>query len=172
MKPPRTIQYKALFLLVTFSMNTVIGFACSIGVDMGFNSSHHSHEAGEQHGHSDAEHHDEHDGNNSHSHSHSHQHEAISHHHSDIDNNTVSFSSKDEENCCRDFVADFNSLDKQIANQSNTQLKITNLSPFILSAFITEAKNVKGYIQHIRIPPREIDYSPPDIRVFIKSFLI
>lgn len=41
MKPPRAIQYKALFLLVTFSMNTVVGFACSMGVDMGFNSHHH-----------------------------------------------------------------------------------------------------------------------------------
>lgn len=168
MKPQRAIQLKALFLLATFSLNTVVGFACSMGLDMGFNSNHHSHEAGEQHGHSDAEHHDEHDGNNSHSH----QHEAISHHNSDNNNNTVSFRSQDEENCCKDFVAGFNSLDKQIAKQSSTKLKITYPSPFILSAFIIEANNVKGYVQHLKIPPREIDYSPPDIRVFIKSFLI
>ncbi|MBX9785297.1 MAG: hypothetical protein K2X48_18590 [Chitinophagaceae bacterium] len=152
-------------------MNTVVGFACSMGVGMGFNSKYHSHDSGKNHDHSDADrHHDEHDGNNSHSH----QHEAIPYHHSGSDNNinSVSFTSQDEENCCKDFVAGFNSLDKLPVRQNSTQQKITWLSPFILSAFITEANNVKGYVQRFRIPPREIDFSPPDIRVFIQSFLI
>src|SRR5689334_8615019 len=35
---------RAALLLVVFSLNTVIGFACSIGIDMGFNSTHHSSE--------------------------------------------------------------------------------------------------------------------------------
>lgn len=168
MKPPRAIQYKALFLLATFSMNTVVGFACSLGVDMGFNSKHHSHNSDNKHSHSDADHHDEHDGNNSHSHHHG----TASHHHSDKNNNTVSFTSQSEENCCKDFVAGFNSLDKQLAKQNSTQPKITYLSPFIISAFILDANSAKGYVQHLRIPPREIDFSPPDIRVFIQSFLI
>lgn len=168
MKPPRAIQYKALFLLATFSMNTVVGFACSLGVDMGFNSKHHSHNSDNKHSHSDADHHDEHDGNNSHSHHHG----TASHHHSDNDNNTVFLTSQSEENCCKDFVAGFNSLDKQLAKQNNNQPKITYLSPFIISAFILDANNAKGYVQHLRIPPREIDFSPPDIRVFIQSFLI
>lgn len=171
MKPQRVIQLKSLFLLITFSMNTVIGFACSMGVDMGFNSKHHSHGNHKHHEESgsDADHH-EHDGNNSHSH----QHEIISHHHSESANdvNTPSFTSQDDENCCKDYVAGFNSLDKQLAKVSSTQLKITYLSPFILSAFISEANNIKGYVLHLKIPPREIDYSPPDIRVFIQSFLI
>lgn len=168
MKPPRAIQYKALFLLVTFSMNTVVGFACSMGVDMGFNSKHHSHNSSKGHGHSDADHHDEHNCNNSHSHHHG----TASHHHSDNDNNTVSLTSQSEENCCKDFVTGFNSLDKQLAKQNSAQPKITYLSPFIISAFILDANNAKGYVQHLRIPPREIDFSPPDIRVFIQSFLI
>jgi hypothetical protein len=166
MKPLRAIQYKALFLLATFSMNTVVGFACSMGVDMGFNSKHHSHNSSNQH--EDADNHHEHDGNNSHGH----QHATASHHHSDNDNNTVSFTSQSEENCCKDFVTGFNSLDKQLAKQNSTQPKITYLSPFIISAFIIDANNAKGYVQHLRIPPREIDFSPPDIRVFIQSFLI
>lgn len=166
MKPPRAIQYKALFLLATFSMNTVVGFACSLGVDMGFNSKHHSHNTSNQH--EDADNLHEHDGNNSHSH----QHGTASYHHSDTDNNTISFKSADEENCCKDFVAGFNSLDKQLAKQNSNQPKITYLSPFIISAFIIDANNAKGYVQHLRIPPREIDFSPPDIRVFIQSFLI
>lgn len=168
MKPPRVIQYKALFLLATFSMNTVVGFACSLGVDMGFNSKHHSHNSSNKHSHSDAGHHDEHDGNNSHSHYHG----TASHHHSDNDNNTVSLTSQSEENCCKDFVAGFNSLDKQLAKQNNNQPKITYLSLFVMSALMFDANNAKGYVQHLRIPPREIDFSPPDIRVFIQSFLI
>ncbi|WP_460557085.1 hypothetical protein [Ferruginibacter profundus] len=169
MKPPRAIQYKAFFLLVTFSMNTVIGFACSMGVDMGFNAHHHhSHEAGKHHEHSDADHHEEHDGENSHSH----QHEAIEPLHLDTGNNTAFFTSQDEGNCCKDYVVGFNSVDKQLAKQNSTQLKITYLSPFIATFCFTESTNEKGYLQHLRIPPREIDYSPPDIRVFIQSFLI
>lgn len=169
MKSPGAIQYKALFLLVTFSMNTVIGFACSMGVDMGFNTHHHhSHEAGKHHEHSDADHHEEHDGENSHSH----QHEAMEPLHLDTGNNTAFFTSQDEANCCKDYVVGFNSVDKQVAKQSSTQLKITYLSPFIAAFSFTESNNEKGYVLHLRIPPREIDYSPPDIRVFIQSFLI
>ena len=41
----RSIQFKAVFLLVVFSLNTLVGFACSVGVDMGFNSTHHKDEA-------------------------------------------------------------------------------------------------------------------------------
>ena len=44
MNPSRTIKFKALFLLVSFSLNSVVGFACSLGIDMGFNSGHHHHE--------------------------------------------------------------------------------------------------------------------------------
>lgn len=169
MKSPRAIQYKALFLLVTFSMNTVIGFACSMGVDMGFNAHHHnSHGAGKHHEHSDADHHEEHDGENSHSH----QHEAMEPLHLDTGNNTAFFTSQHEENCCKDYVVGFNSVDKQLAKQNSTQLKIIYLSPFIATFSFTESNNEKGYVLHLRIPPREIDYSPPDIRVFIQSFLI
>jgi hypothetical protein len=32
---------KAFLLLVVFSLNTLLGFACSIGIDLGYNSNHH-----------------------------------------------------------------------------------------------------------------------------------
>ena len=41
MKKFKSLQYKAAFLMIVFSLNTIIGFACAVGVDMGFNSSHH-----------------------------------------------------------------------------------------------------------------------------------
>lgn len=168
MKPSRTIKYKALFLLVSFSLNSVVGFACSLGVNMGFNADHHSHDSGEQHEHSDADHHQEHDGNNSHSHNH----EAKSHHHADSDNNTVSFTSKSEDNCCNDLVADFQKLDKAIVKgNSNVQQPHILLSPFIIPVALG-LNNTKGFTKHFRIPPKEIDLPPPDIIVFIQSFLI
>lgn len=36
MKSTISIKIKAAFLLVVFALNTVVGFACSLGVDMGF----------------------------------------------------------------------------------------------------------------------------------------
>lgn len=167
MKPPRAIQYKALFLLATFSLNTVVGFACSLGLDMGFNTKHHSHEEGEKHEHDNGHQHDGHKG-------HSHQNSPGSHHHSDnTDNTTASFSSPNEENCCSDFVVGFQNTDKQIAEKSSIPQKSTNTLLYLVFAPPSaELLNAKDFANHLRIPPREIDYSPPDIRVFIQSFLI
>lgn len=166
MKSNRTIKIKALFLLTTFSLNTVVGFACSLGVDMGFNASHHSHEEGEKHEHGNGH---QHDGNKGHSHRNS----PGSHHHSDTDNTTASFSSPSEENCCADFVVGFQNTDKRIAEKSSIPQKSTNTLLYLVFAPPSlELLNAKGFAEHSRIPPREIDYSPPDIRVFIQSFLI
>ena len=38
MNNTRSIQIKAAFLLVVFAFNIVVGFACGIGIDMGFNA--------------------------------------------------------------------------------------------------------------------------------------
>jgi hypothetical protein len=45
MKRRLSIQFKAAFLLTVFSLNIIVGFACSLGLDMRFNTSHHSNEA-------------------------------------------------------------------------------------------------------------------------------
>jgi hypothetical protein len=166
MKTSGTIKYKALFLLVSFSLNSVVGFACSLGVDMGFNSNYPSHGNDKQHEHADAGHQPEHDGTNSHYH----QQEVKSHNHSDKQNNAVSFTFQRADDCCKDFVAGFQSMDKMPAKQNSAQQKTTNISPFI--PLIADADNKEGFVLHLRIPPREVDYSPPDIRVFIQSFLI
>ncbi|MEP7108477.1 MAG: hypothetical protein ABI760_10855 [Ferruginibacter sp.] len=34
------IQLKAAFLLLIFGLNTIVGFACAMGIEMGFNTSH------------------------------------------------------------------------------------------------------------------------------------
>ncbi len=44
MKRAISIKIKAAFLLIVFALNTVVGFACAMGVDMGFNHNHHHEE--------------------------------------------------------------------------------------------------------------------------------
>ena len=166
MRSSRTIKHKALFLLVTFSLNSVVGFACSLGIDMGFNSHHHSHESGKQHEHSDADHH-EHDGANSHS-----QHGANSRHHTDNHSNTASFTSPSEDNCCKDFVVGFQSMDKMVAKGcSSVQQQHIAISPFVIPV-TSGLNNTKGFTKNKRIPPTGIDLPPPDILIFIQSFRI
>lgn len=56
MKRSKTIQLKAVFLLAVFILNTMVGFACAVGLDMGFNSKHHHHKEGTTlHHHQDSE---------------------------------------------------------------------------------------------------------------------
>ena len=38
MNKTRSIQIKAAFLLVVFAFNIFVGFACGLGIDMGFNA--------------------------------------------------------------------------------------------------------------------------------------
>ena len=64
MKGNTSIRLKAALLLIIFSMNTVIGFACAIGIDMGFNTTHHHDEEAKEvtiHVHADGKKHQHHD---------------------------------------------------------------------------------------------------------------
>lgn len=167
MKPSRTIKLKALFLLVSFSLNSVVGFACSLGADMGFNSNHHSHEGEEKQEHK----HDGHDkGHNNHHHEkavHKHNHEEGEKH---DDGNTAIFKAPLEDNCCKDFVVGFQSLDKQLFQKANPAKHKFEYTPLVLQTSMTFNKQV--YTEPVRIPPKIPYHSPPDIRVFIQSFLI
>lgn len=42
MKTNRTIQIKAFLLMTVFSFSTILSFACSLGLDMWYNSGHHA----------------------------------------------------------------------------------------------------------------------------------
>lgn len=169
MELARTIKYKALFLLVTFSLNSVVGFACSLDIGMGFNSDHHSHDRGKHDQHSDADTHHEHDGNNRHGH----EHGTKSCQPSDRDHNTSAFfTSPNEDNCCKDFVVGFQSMDKMVTKGfSGVQQQHIVVSPFVIP-FIFGLTNTKGFAEYFRIPSKEIDLPPPDILIFIQSFLI
>ena len=117
MKGNISIQLKAAFLIIVFSMNTVIGFACAMGVDMGFNSKHHHDDDkeametavpvnGKEH-----QHHDE---------------EAKHHHDSKED--------LEKGGCCKDGVIKFQNLDKNL-NQNNTPVIYAHVFATIRSDF-------------------------------------
>ena len=104
MKKIKSIQLKAAFLVIVFSLNTVIGFACTVGLDMGFNSHHHEEsaiEVSENHHQDKSHHHDE----------------ADVHHHQ---------TNNDKDNCCNNEVMKFQQVDKAVA--SSITLTILPLS--------------------------------------------
>ena len=147
----RIIRLKAIFLLAVFALNTLVGVACAVGLDMGFNTKHH---------HDDElvsapakEHH--HDGKTSH------------HHHEE----TTKAEKGDDGNCCNDNVIKFSQLDKLLAHAVNTGIEMpvmlvqlhflyqSNLSPF--TTIPEQIQVVRPYILGSR-----------GIRVSIQSFQI
>ena len=142
-KKNMSIQLKAAFLMIVFSMNMIIGFACAIGIDMFFNTSHHEETeitAGEG-----------------------------SHHHDEADKDHKSKDSKD--NCCNDQVIKFSRVDKSLSHGFAGLSAIfftTLVSSFynidILHTFKASA-NIKYFVLGYHPPI-------PDIRIAIRSFQI
>ena len=155
MKRNITIWFKAAFLLTVFALNTVVGFACAMGIDMGFNKHHHhdGEEANETtvHFHTDGKKHQHHD-------------EAAKHHH---DSNEDS----EKSGCCNDDVIKFQSLDINLSQSINAPINIpvfvATLSSFFgIAIFRQPQVSNQKHIDQFFHPP------PPDIRVLIRSFQI
>ena len=119
MKSILDIQLKAAFLLIVFSLNTVIGFACAIGIDMGYNSKphHNDDEATEAaiHVHADGK-------------KHNHDNEAANNGHKA----DAHKSSDGKDNCCDDQVTKFSLLDKSVPQSLSLAV-----NPIFLTAFIS-----------------------------------
>ena len=109
-------RIRGLFLLTVFSLNTLVGFACSLGVNMGYNKTHHRHDAS----HSSKKPHDQKD-------QHHHEHSSGS---TQDEKSTDNQSSKDD--CCTNEVADFIKLDKSVASGTILQ------PPVFLIAFVSQ----------------------------------
>ncbi|MBN9349308.1 MAG: hypothetical protein J0H55_01370 [Chitinophagaceae bacterium] len=149
MNRKKSIQFKAAFLLIVFSLNTVIGFACAVGLDMGFNSHHHEEsaiEVSENHHQDKSHHHDE----------------ADVHHHQ---------TNNDKDNCCNNEVMKFQQVDKAVASS------ITLISPVFFISFLASFYNIdilssNNRISTIKYFVRRHHPPIPDIRVAIQSFQI
>lgn len=157
MKRSPSIQLKAAFLLIVFSLNTVVGFACAVGLDMDFNSSHHqeektvlAHQNVPAHQHSKAHSHDE-------------QNDLAKDHHS---------SKKTKDDCCTDEAAKFAMVDKLTPQSIDF-----SINPVFFTAFLSTFYHFDIFASDSHIPNNKFfvrSHHPPipDIRVAIQSFQI
>ena len=130
-------------------MNIIIGFACAMGVDMGFNAHHHENEEATEvsvHDHADGKMHKHHD-------------EATTHH------------GDKNDDCCNDNVLNIFQTDKSVP-QSNILSNPVFFTAFISSFYITDALYVHSQIPGIKYFFRGHHPPIPDIRIAIQSFQI
>jgi len=141
-------RFKAAILLTVFLLNTVVGFACAVGLNMGFNSTHH-------HGHGKTE--------------------ATeikgSHHHADVDHHHH-HQKKDKDNCCNDNVIKLVETDKSLSAvphfSINPAFSVIFVSTFYNIDLLTSSRAKVNSRYFVR------SYHPPipDIRIAIQSFQI
>ena len=160
MKEQRKNITRALFLLLVFSLNTIVGFACSIGIDMGYNSSHHqqgpSHSSEKSHSHKSG---------------HKHSHEASNkkdhqHKHAGEEGDTPY-------DCCANDVTRFIQLDKAIV-KNNLNLQAPIFCVAFTSSFIQPSLNepTLANSQRSQFVRRSCSIYDTDIRIAIQSFQI
>lgn len=155
MKINPTIQLKAAFLIIVFSLNTIIGFSCAVGMDMGFNSKHHQEEEGLE--------------TMTHSHTPGNSHHAAKAHQEKTCNTHNPNGKKD--NCCNNEVLKFSQLDKSVPGTLNI------VAPVFFTAFISSFYNINLAFSSVksantRFFARSHHPPIPDIRIAIQSFQI
>ncbi|MBN9351858.1 MAG: hypothetical protein J0H55_14350 [Chitinophagaceae bacterium] len=158
MKRIKAIQFKAAILLIVFSLNTIIGFACAVGMDMGFNSKHHhaENETAEQ----------------SHRHGATYEHSGKSSFHQNEKVSSYLFSSTQNDNCCSDAVTAFSLLNKNIEPAISTPLTPVFSVCFIYPLFNVSLFSTPGISDNTSYIVRSWRLPVPDIRVAIRSFQI
>lgn len=156
-----SIQIKSAFLALVFGLNPVIGFACSIDIDMGFNSGHHGTVEETEavvHIHKDGKKHIHHEKRNDHKKSHS------------LNGDKKADSEKEKQNCCSDQVKKFEEIDKSLAHSINI------IHPIFIIAFFDVYYNAalpaNDIVRNIKQFVRSYHPPIPDIRIVIQSFQI
>jgi len=141
-----------------------VGFACSMGVDMGYNKSHHTEDVIEVsvHVHADGKkHHHQNEPKKTHSD------DPASNHHDKKDASKKDASKKDD--CCTNEIMQFQQSDKNLAAKTGInmpELVAILTTYFGIAIFKTTQSSPQKYIASYFHPP------PPDIRVAIQSFQI
>lgn len=153
MKHNISIQLKAAILLIVFGFNTMVGFACAVGVDMGFNTTHHhDEEAIEVHVHTNGE---------------KHEHpNAATHHHDEKSNEQ-----KEKGGCCNDKVIKIYQTDKSVP-QANSLISPVFFTAFVSTYFTTDIVCYSQISGNTRYFVRSYHPPIPDIRIAIQSFQI
>ncbi len=153
-----SIQLKAAFLIIVFSLNTIIGFACAIGIDMGFNTTHHHGNettAATVHIHKDGK-------------KHFHHKEAAKHH-DEVSNHHKAKDTKD--NCCNDKVIKITQLDKSVPQYIGA-LNPVFFTTFVSSFYYFDILYTSQLSPSIKYFVRSHHPPIPDIRIAIQSFQI
>ena len=160
MKNKRSIQFKAAFLMIVFSLNTIIGFACAVGINMGFNTSHHHEEEETEaviHIHKDGK---------------KHVHQEAAKHHDEVDKDNDHDKKDSNDNCCNDKVIKFNEVDKSSSHSFNAGVNRIFFTTF-LASFYNLNIFYKSYINTgSKYFVRSYHPPIPDIRIAIQSFQI
>jgi hypothetical protein len=150
----RKNKVRAVFLLSVFSLNTLAGFACSVGIDLYYNTNHHSHSLNSH--------------VKTHTHDSKHQHK---HSHTEVDMQSGDQPEKDD--CCTDEVTKFAQLDKSVANcfllQAPVFIKIIPEFYLLSTLQPVQAISVNSNFQFVR---RSCSIYDTDIRIAIQSFQI
>ncbi len=152
------MRTKALFLLVIFLLNYVVGIACALEKEIKLIPE-------EDHSHSTS-------ASQSHSSDHSHVGEQ-SHHTEEAAKkslNSTTSNSKDDNGCCTDEVTKFDSLDKNTNQFGKIEIK-TSVTSFLITNYpslnsFQESKGFSKYFANRQRPPNT------NIRIFIQSFQI
>jgi len=160
MKYSSSIKIQALSLLIVFLSNTVMGFACSLGIDMGYNSNHHHNQTNSSELNSDnklGDCHTEYFGDKG---------------SSNLKDDEGSDSSNDQD-CCSNEVVKFLKLDKNVSPSTTVDSSVPVLLMAVQFTYQIELlqylKNNSPKAHHFV----QSDHPPiPDIRIAIQSFLI
>ncbi|WP_345256787.1 hypothetical protein [Flaviaesturariibacter amylovorans] len=168
MKQKHKTYWKAFFLLLVFSLNTVVSFACSLGgvfhqLHHQSATSAHQHPTGHSHEHSKGHSHSHkqaHAGGNQHDHSGAHKHD-----------HTSSSKSAAADECCSDAVVKLEKTDKA----TTTVIKVP--APALEDVFLG---SLAFFLQSVQAPksifPQHYRWRPPgtiqDLRIAIQSFQI
>lgn len=174
MKKNLSIQLKATFLLIVFSLSTLVGFACTVGLNMGFNEDHHKNDhqhpgeayQGKSHKHENGGHSAK--GVSDH-HEKPHSDDVQAGHHEKQASNTQE---KTADDCCKDEVVKFEKNDKRAPQPLNFNLQ----APFV-AVISNTFYNIDSLASYLRTPSNKFfvrNHHPPiaDTRIAIQSFLI
>jgi hypothetical protein len=148
-----SIQVKAAYLLLVFSLNTIVGFACAAGLDMGFNAKHRHH-------------HD--DDHVSFTRVSNHQEFLTQHHEEELNKN---YKSTDDDNCCNNGVVKLSQSDKLLTHVVSASIETPVSLVLLHSLYLFYLNPTAEISRQIRVFRRGF-FNSPDIRVSIRSFQI
>ncbi len=154
----KTKYFKALFLLLVFSMNSVMSFACSFS-NLFHSFHHHKVEAPIEHQHAGNHHHNKSEG-------HKHEHNNVAEHHHDNDSQKPG-----DDDCCSNKVIQIEKVEKAISRTIAAPEAISHTSLFVYCTQLNVLPQPDADLLQHAIRWRH-PTTIPDLRIVIQSFQI